>query len=50
MTDDDIKAWVRNEIERAQLQVRIDTCQAAIQALKAELVLLQDAMRELEQH
>lgn len=48
VTDDDIKVWVQRQIERVKIEIRIDMCQAAIQRLKAELVLLQDDLRKLE--
>jgi prefoldin subunit 5 len=48
VTDDDIKTWVSRLVERSNLELEIDICQAEIEALKRRLETLQEALTKLD--
>jgi hypothetical protein len=47
VSDEDLKEWVLRQVERVEVQIQIDMCQAAIESLKARLNKLQQELVDL---
>jgi predicted kinase len=48
VSDEDLRAWVLQQVERVEVQIQIDMCQAAIESLKARLAKLQQELVDLK--